>query len=261
MNRIKKVVPLLLLLVFFGLLLAWLEFTPPGLLGKLDAIGYAVCHQIPGRSFFLEERQLPLCARCSGMYLGAWVGFLYLFNKNKEGGMPARTALIPLAVLALLFIMDGINSYLTFFNPTPLLYEPQNWLRLLTGSGLGLGIAAILVPTFNQTVWIDVQLRAALGSWKPVAGLMATTLLANLALLSGNPLLTYPLAILASLSVLLVLSLAYTLVWVLVTRRENTFQTWKQVRWHLLAGLCTALLQIALIDLARFAATGTWAGF
>ena len=52
-------------------LLGWLLNTPPGLLGKADAIGYAVCHRIDLRSFHLGERALPLCARCSGMYLGA----------------------------------------------------------------------------------------------------------------------------------------------------------------------------------------------
>ena len=30
----------------------WLSYTPPGLLGKADAIGYAVCHRISARSFF-----------------------------------------------------------------------------------------------------------------------------------------------------------------------------------------------------------------
>src|SRR5450759_1456011 len=54
-------------LVFTG----WFINTPPGLLGKADAIGYAVCHRISERSFHIGSIQLPLCARCSGMYLGA----------------------------------------------------------------------------------------------------------------------------------------------------------------------------------------------
>ena len=61
------------LLVFIG----WFITTPPGLFGKVDAIGYAVCHRISERSFHIGSLQLPLCARCSGMYLGAVMGLVF----------------------------------------------------------------------------------------------------------------------------------------------------------------------------------------
>jgi hypothetical protein len=35
------------------------------------AIGSVVCHQLPARSFHLWGRQLPVCARCTGIYVGA----------------------------------------------------------------------------------------------------------------------------------------------------------------------------------------------
>jgi hypothetical protein len=35
------------------------------------AIGSVVCHQLPERSFDLWGRQLPVCARCTGIYIGA----------------------------------------------------------------------------------------------------------------------------------------------------------------------------------------------
>src|SRR5262245_11474962 len=35
------------------------------------AVGSVVCHQRPERSFFLWGRQLPVCARCTGIYVGA----------------------------------------------------------------------------------------------------------------------------------------------------------------------------------------------
>ena len=43
----KYLVVVAAVLVFTG----WLMNTPPGLLGKLDAIAYAVCHRIAARSF------------------------------------------------------------------------------------------------------------------------------------------------------------------------------------------------------------------
>ena len=45
-----------LVLVTVGLLfIGWLANTPAGLLGKADAIGYAVCHRIDVRSFLLGD--------------------------------------------------------------------------------------------------------------------------------------------------------------------------------------------------------------
>ena len=35
------------------------------------AIGHVVCHQLPARSFHLWGAQLPVCARCTGIYAGA----------------------------------------------------------------------------------------------------------------------------------------------------------------------------------------------
>ena len=48
------------------------SFVMPGdLRYKINALGFGVCHQIAGHSYFLDDHQLPLCARCSGIYLGA----------------------------------------------------------------------------------------------------------------------------------------------------------------------------------------------
>ena len=42
--------------------------------GALYAAGSLICHQLPERSFHLQGFQLPVCARCLGIYGGAAVG-------------------------------------------------------------------------------------------------------------------------------------------------------------------------------------------
>ena len=42
--------------------------------GVLYAAGSLICHQLPDRSFHLQGVQLPVCARCFGVYGGAAVG-------------------------------------------------------------------------------------------------------------------------------------------------------------------------------------------
>ena len=38
------------------------------------AVGSVICHQLPERSFFIDGRQLPVCARCTGLYLSGAAG-------------------------------------------------------------------------------------------------------------------------------------------------------------------------------------------
>src|SRR5688572_16536441 len=43
-------------------------------LAFIFAVGSLICHQRPERSFFVDGHQLPVCARCTGLYLSAAVG-------------------------------------------------------------------------------------------------------------------------------------------------------------------------------------------
>jgi len=66
-------------------------------------------------------------------------------------------------------------------------------------------------------------------------------------LLTENPLLLYPLALLSAVSVLLILTLAYTMAWVLFRHRENQFARLRDLSSYLSLGFTTALLQIAIM--------------
>lgn len=97
----KFLVPLAALAIIAG----FLNIAPEGILGKADAIGYAVCHRLDPRSFHVDGRQLPLCARCSGMYLGAVLGFIFLnLRYHHSAGIPPKPVLFfsPYLSLALL---------------------------------------------------------------------------------------------------------------------------------------------------------------
>ena len=258
--RISRFAPLVPLVA--GLLLfAWLVETPPGLLGKMDAIGYAVCHRIASHSFFLADRQLPICARCLGMYLGTLTGLTFSFYRGRKGGFPPLRLQVALGIFFLAFAVDGVNSYLNLFTGNILLYTSQNWLRLVTGTLLGTGMGVMLAAAFQQAVWKDYDPRPSLANFRQLGFLLAAGAVIDLAVLSNNPLLLYPLAVLAAATVLVILTLAYTMLWSLISKRENTFRTWQGMWVALSAGFTTALMQIVVIDALRFALTGTWAGF
>ena len=244
------------------LLFGWLMNTPSGLLGKADAIGYAVCHRIDTRSFHLGERPISLCARCSGMYLGAMLGLLYQVRiAPRRAGVPSKKILAVLAMLVLAFGIDGGNSYITLIRGTGLLYEPNNTLRLLTGTGMGFVMAAALFPAFNQTVWQRISPHPALSSLRQLGVLFALGLGVDLLVLSENPLLLYPLALISAGGVMVILTMVYSMVWLMLFRAENRIERARELLFPLIGGFVLALLQIALIDIGRYILTGTWEGF
>ncbi|MEW6716078.1 MAG: DUF2085 domain-containing protein [Chloroflexota bacterium] len=244
------------------LLVGWLLHTPPGLLGKADAVGYAFCHRIDLRSFHLGERPLPLCARCSGMYLGALLTVAYqAVLAPRRGGEPKGFFIGLMGFFALMFVVDGVNSFLSFFPGLSLLYMPQNWTRLVSGTGMGITMGMILYPVFNQTVWRDWEAESPLRSWRHLTGLLVLAAVLDLCLLSENPLILYPLALLSVMGVLLILTMVYTLVWLMVCRSENRFERPAQLLLPLSGGFGTSMLQVVLMDMGRYLLTNTWQGF
>jgi uncharacterized membrane protein len=244
------------------LIFAWLLNTPSGILGKADAVGYAVCHRIDVRSFHILERPLPLCARCSGMYLGALVGLLFqvLISGKRSGGPPWK--LVPfLALLVGAFGFDGLNSFVRFLPLEWGVYEPENWLRLVTGTGMGLVIAAGVVPVFNQTAWTEWDDRPVLPGFRAFGGLLGLGFLVILLILTENPVILYPLALASAATVVLLLTMIYTVVWLMLLKKENRYQSLRQMTLPITLGLITAMLQIAAFNAARFWLTGTWDGF
>ena len=243
------------------ILIAWLVLTPGGLLGKADAIAYAVCHRIAARSFTIGDRQLPLCARCTGMYLGFLLGLSYQHFQGRRGSIPVLRYALMFGPLVILFGIDGLNSYLHFFPAAPSLYMPQNWLRLVTGTGMGLAISAVLAPAFRQTVWTTWEQRPAFANLRQYGILLGLAAIVDLAVLSGIPIILYPLALLSAAGVLVILGMVYTLVLVMLFKAENRFQRLSSLNVYLIGGLVLALLQIALLDAGRYWLTGTWQGF
>ncbi|MBI9048862.1 MAG: DUF2085 domain-containing protein [Anaerolineaceae bacterium] len=254
-------VKILLAIAAIALFGVWLWFSPPGIFGKADAVGYAVCHQIPERSFIIGERVFPLCARCSGMYLGAFIGFLFQLKRKRHGDLPPKKLWFVFGALFLFFAVDGSNSYLHFFENAPSLYEPNNNLRLISGLGLGVGMAAVLYPIFHQTMWKDWIEQPSLSSYVDVIKLVLLNAIMFFVVNSGIMPVMFLMALISTGTIVYMLSLIYTILVTMILKKENIFSTISDTKWMVLAGFCCAIAQIALMDFIRFKLTGTWAGF
>lgn len=263
-ERRIKVRKVLIFLIVGAVLSLWLLNTPPGLFGKADAIGYAVCHQIDLRSFHIGDRAMPLCARCSGMYLGAVLSIVFLsILSPKHAGSPSKLIMFLSGALVFLFVLDGVNSYLNlpFFPSAPSLYAPNNVTRLLTGTGMGIVLAVILYPAFNQTMWVDWSAKPVFKNAGSFLILVLLALIVDLIVLTENPVFLYPLALVSVLGVLLLLSMVYGMLILILLRRENQIKKMSALFLPMLAGFGVAIIQIGLLDFIRYLLTGTWDGF
>ena len=262
-NILKWLVPIAAIIAFG----VWMYISPEGALGKLDAIGYAVCHRIDARSFQIDDRQLPLCARCTGEFYAAGVALIFqAFVSKRKSKLPSKGIIAVLVLFFLAFGIDGSNSYLYLLKQSgaleqiPNLYTPNNTLRLFTGSGMGIALASVLFPVINQTIWREPTDDYALNR-KNFSILVAIIIVINLLILTDSPIILYPIAYLSALGTLSLLVLVFMILWMIMMRLDNSFDHWTQLWLPFASGLTLALLLILGIDLLRLSVTGTWSGF
>lgn len=262
-SRARRALPALAVIAAVSVIGVWLWFTPSGLLGKADAVGYAICHRIDARSLHIGDRALPLCARCSGIYLGLVLGVtvMAIAGRGRAGGLPPTRLIFTLLGFVALMGFDGVNSYLHLLPGLPTLYEPHNWLRVVTGTLNGLAVGMFIFPVFNQTLWRDWQPRPILSNFRELGGLLLLAALLIAMVLIENPIILYPLALISAGGVVALLTALDTTILLIAARREAQAQTWRQAALPLLIGFTLAIVQIGLVDAARFALFGTWAGF
>lgn len=245
-----------LLLVVAGVVIAsFFLFPPITVLDKTHLIGYAICHQIPHRTIHIDGTPLPLCARCTGIYLGALMGLtgLTLAKRYRSTELPPTLILLTLVAFIAIMGFDGVNSYLAFFPQAPHLYEPQNWLRLTTGTLNGLSMSIIVFPVINASLWHPglVKNRPVLRSFKELLPFLIGAAAIILIVLWQQPLLLYPLTILSTLGVMLMLGLVNTGLILIVVRREGYARRWGDVVVPLAMGLAVSFLMIGGMDWIR----------
>ena len=112
------------------------------------AAGSVVCHQLPERSFVLDGRQLPVCARCTGLYLSGAAGVLgWCVWKAAQGWR--RFAVPPRAALTIT-IGAAVPTALSYFAGVAGIWDGTNLTRALFAVPLGLSAGAMVAAVATK---------------------------------------------------------------------------------------------------------------
>jgi uncharacterized membrane protein len=103
----------------------------------LYALGSHICHQRPERSFHLFASQLPVCARCAGIYAGAAIGSLLALN----GSIRARLFLFSPRML---LVAGALPTMVTLTTEWSGVWAGGNDTRAAAGVWLGVAVAFVV---------------------------------------------------------------------------------------------------------------------
>lgn len=90
------------------------------------------CHQLAGRSFFIKGYQLPVCARCTGVFFGQGLAIISIIFFREY--ISALWSVVAMAIMFLDWFVQKIG-----------LLESNNARRLVSGVLGGYGFWSILV--------------------------------------------------------------------------------------------------------------------
>ena len=100
--------------------------------------GNKTCHQADDRSFHIGVRKFPVCTRCTGIYVGAFVSIVISFWLQSP---------ILFAAMLLPMILDGTIQYFTEYRST-------NGKRFITGAVFGYGAVGLVASAVAALIRI-----------------------------------------------------------------------------------------------------------
>lgn len=123
--------------------MAWLDQV-------LRFFGYAVCHGLPARTLTVGGCYLPVCSRCTGIYLGIAVTYIFLIGRRgfKVNALPSLRASFAVAAMLLPMAVDGLTSYAG-------LRATTNAARFVTGLAAGAALPVFAFPLLSPELIVD----------------------------------------------------------------------------------------------------------
>jgi uncharacterized membrane protein len=118
------------------------------LAGLTYLAGSIVCHQLPDRSFHLAGAQLPVCARCTGLYVGGALGSIAWLlwrrvRSRKLASLDRKRATLAIVIVAVPTILTAATAFLG-------VWDLSNTSRALLALPLGAVAGAVLAAAASN---------------------------------------------------------------------------------------------------------------
>lgn len=211
-------------------------------------IGYAICHQLPERSFFVFDQQLPLCARCTGIYIGMFIAFLfYFFTKIIKKIKPIKPPPLWINVLSIFFIfLMASHAISTIFISTSF----DNTLRFITGILFGISLPWYLLITINYSKRFKFKNTEIL-NYKEYLLLSLITLAVSTIFLLQIPVILYLSAFISIIGLLIFIFLINATIFILIFDSIKKFQN-LSFYYIIIISIIISLLEIIILNHLHF---------
>lgn len=110
--------------------------------------GSVICHQRPDRSFFWDGYQLPVCARCTGLYLSGGVAFVAWCAGRLTRSAPLVTWTPAFALRVILFA--AIPTALSWTSGVLGVWDGSNLTRAILAVPLGVAAGALVAAVATR---------------------------------------------------------------------------------------------------------------
>lgn len=104
-------------------------------------VGSYICHQRPDRSFWFDGQKMAVCARCTGIYVGAVVGLAIVASTDVT---PDRGAVDRTYFWWRMVLIVALMPMVASFGLERLVGLSDNVSRALTAIPLGMAVAGLV---------------------------------------------------------------------------------------------------------------------
>ncbi|MCJ7665530.1 MAG: DUF2085 domain-containing protein [Actinobacteria bacterium] len=217
------------------------------LFDTLAFFGGGLCHQRIDRSFNSGIFNMPVCSRCTGIYLGIFLSLLtlVLIERRIKGEFPSlKIVLVSIGA----FLLMGIDVVLSTFG----FIQSNNIIRIITGFLTGWFMVLLLLPLANNSMFKKYSRKNYLDSpkkfwiWILVGLILCTTFIFTY---------SYVLILWSVISVFGMVSFTTLILFILffsLTRRlTGSIDSLKKYTISIIAGIAASFLLLSLFSCLR----------
>ena len=119
--------------------------------------GGFVCHQQPARSFYLWDTQMPVCARCSGLYALAPLGIVLATGRRGFRAVSERSVASAgpgwtVGALRTVLLVAAVPTLATVGAELMGVLHPTNLARAMSAVPLGVSVAWVVGLALGGTI-------------------------------------------------------------------------------------------------------------